>query len=94
MSGVLARLLRSGHEFAYFGILGAVAVFAGVVVLALSAVDQPADGGRALGRRRHRRGQVVTSPKPKSPSTQGSMGHRIGEHARLTGQRGRVDVGG
>jgi proton-dependent oligopeptide transporter, POT family len=33
MSGVLARYYDPAHEFAYFGIIGAVAVFAGIVVL-------------------------------------------------------------
>ena len=50
MSGVLARYYDPAHEFAYFGIIGAVAVFAGVVVFRDRAVDQPADGGCALSR--------------------------------------------
>ena len=36
MSGVLARYHDPAHEFAYFGIIGAVAVFAGVVVFAIA----------------------------------------------------------
>jgi POT family proton-dependent oligopeptide transporter len=36
MSGVLSRYYDAAHEFAYFGILGAVAVVAGVIVFALS----------------------------------------------------------
>ncbi len=36
MSGVLARYYDPAHEFAYFGITGAVAVFAGVVVFAIA----------------------------------------------------------
>ena len=36
MSGVLSGYYDSAHEFAYFGILGAVAVVAGVIVFALS----------------------------------------------------------
>jgi POT family proton-dependent oligopeptide transporter len=36
MSGVLARYYDPAHEFAYFGIIGAVAVIAGAVVFALS----------------------------------------------------------
>jgi proton-dependent oligopeptide transporter, POT family len=35
MSGVLARYYDPAHEFAHFGIIGAVAVFAGVVVFAI-----------------------------------------------------------
>ena len=48
MSGVLARYYDPAREFAYFGIIGAVAIVAGVIVFALG-LDQPADGGRALG---------------------------------------------
>ncbi|HXL61082.1 MAG TPA: oligopeptide:H+ symporter [Mycobacterium sp.] len=36
MSGVLARYYDPAHEFAYFGIIGAVAVFAGVVVFVVA----------------------------------------------------------
>jgi POT family proton-dependent oligopeptide transporter len=36
MSGVLSRYYDPAHEFAYFGILGVVAVAAGVIVFALS----------------------------------------------------------
>ena len=36
MSGVLAQRYDPAHEFAYFGILGAVAILAGVVVFAMS----------------------------------------------------------
>ena len=36
MSGVLARYYDPAHEFAYFGIIGAVAVFAGVAVYAIA----------------------------------------------------------
>jgi proton-dependent oligopeptide transporter, POT family len=36
MSGVLARYYDQAHEFAYFGIIGAVAVLAGVVVYVLA----------------------------------------------------------
>ena len=36
MSGVLARYYDSAHEFAYFGIIGAVAILAGVVVFAIA----------------------------------------------------------
>lgn len=36
MSGVLAHYYDSAHEFGYFGIIGAVAVFAGVVVFAIA----------------------------------------------------------
>jgi POT family proton-dependent oligopeptide transporter len=36
MSGVLARYYESAHELIYFGIIGAVAVIAGMVVFALS----------------------------------------------------------
>lgn len=36
MSGVLSHYYDAAHEFAYFGILGAVAVVAGVIVFALS----------------------------------------------------------
>jgi proton-dependent oligopeptide transporter, POT family len=36
MSGVLSGYYNPAHEFAYFGILGAVAVVAGVIVFALS----------------------------------------------------------
>jgi MFS family permease len=46
------------------------------------AVDQPVDGGRALGRCACRRGQVVTCPKPNSRTTQVSMG--TGSHARAS----------
>ena len=35
MSGVLARYYDPAREFAYFGIIGAVAIFAGLVVLAI-----------------------------------------------------------
>jgi POT family proton-dependent oligopeptide transporter len=38
MSGVLARYYDPAHEFAYFGIIGAVAVVAGVVVFAFAPV--------------------------------------------------------
>jgi POT family proton-dependent oligopeptide transporter len=37
MSGVLARYYDPAREFAYFGLIGAVAVIAGVVVFALSS---------------------------------------------------------
>jgi proton-dependent oligopeptide transporter, POT family len=33
MSGVLARYYDSAHEFAYFGIIGGVAILAGVIAL-------------------------------------------------------------
>jgi proton-dependent oligopeptide transporter, POT family len=36
MSGVLARYYDPGHEFAYFGIIGAVAIFAGLAVLVIA----------------------------------------------------------
>jgi proton-dependent oligopeptide transporter, POT family len=36
MSGVLSGYYDPAREFAYFGILGAVAVVAGVIVFALS----------------------------------------------------------
>ena len=36
MSGVLSGYYDPAHEFAYFGILGAVAIVAGVIVFALS----------------------------------------------------------
>jgi hypothetical protein len=36
MSGVLARYYDPAHEFAYFGIIGAVAVVAGVVVFVIA----------------------------------------------------------
>ncbi|ONM50571.1 peptide MFS transporter [Nocardia donostiensis] len=36
MSGVLARFYDPAHEFAYFGITGAVAVFAGLIVVGLT----------------------------------------------------------
>ncbi|MFE7800500.1 peptide MFS transporter [Nocardia sp. NPDC057440] len=36
MSGTLARFYDADHEFAYFGITGAVAILAGLVVVALS----------------------------------------------------------
>jgi POT family proton-dependent oligopeptide transporter len=36
MSGVLARYYDPAHEFAYFGIIGAVAILAGVVVFAIA----------------------------------------------------------
>jgi POT family proton-dependent oligopeptide transporter len=36
MSGVLARYYDPAHEFAYFGIIGAVAIVAGVVVFAIA----------------------------------------------------------
>jgi hypothetical protein len=36
MSGVLARYHDPAHGFAYFGIIGAVAVLAGVVVFAIA----------------------------------------------------------
>jgi proton-dependent oligopeptide transporter, POT family len=36
MSGVLARYYDPAHEFAYFGIIGAIAIFAGVVVFAIA----------------------------------------------------------
>ncbi len=36
MSGVLARYYDPAHEFAYFGIIGAVAIVAGIVVFAIS----------------------------------------------------------
>ena len=36
MSGVLARYYDAAHEFAYFGIIGAVAIVAGVVVFAIA----------------------------------------------------------
>ena len=36
MSGVLAHYYDSAHEFAYFGIIGAAAVFAGVIVFAIA----------------------------------------------------------
>jgi POT family proton-dependent oligopeptide transporter len=35
MSGVLARYYDPVREFAYFGIIGAVAIFAGLVVFAI-----------------------------------------------------------
>jgi POT family proton-dependent oligopeptide transporter len=37
MSGVLARYYDPANEFAYFGIIGAVAIAAGVVVFAMSS---------------------------------------------------------
>jgi POT family proton-dependent oligopeptide transporter len=36
MSGVLARYYDPAHEFAYFGITGAIAILAGVVVVVLT----------------------------------------------------------
>ena len=36
MSGVLARYYDPGHELAYFGIIGAVAIFAGAAVLVIA----------------------------------------------------------
>jgi proton-dependent oligopeptide transporter, POT family len=36
MSGVLARYYDPAHQFAYFGIIGVVAAFAGVVVFAIA----------------------------------------------------------
>ena len=36
MSGVLARYYDSAHEFAYFGIIGGVAVLAGVITFAIA----------------------------------------------------------
>jgi POT family proton-dependent oligopeptide transporter len=36
MSGVLARYYDAAHEFAYFGIIGAVAVVAGIIVFAIA----------------------------------------------------------
>jgi POT family proton-dependent oligopeptide transporter len=36
ISGVLARYYHPGHEFAYFGIIGAVAIFAGLAVLVIA----------------------------------------------------------
>ena len=36
MSGVLARYYDPGHEFGYYGIIGAVAIVAGVVMFALA----------------------------------------------------------
>jgi POT family proton-dependent oligopeptide transporter len=36
MSGVLSRYYDPAREFAYFGIIGAVAIVAGMVVFALS----------------------------------------------------------
>src|SRR5690242_9047044 len=36
MSGVLARYYDPAHEFAYFGIIGAVAIVAGIVVFAIA----------------------------------------------------------
>jgi POT family proton-dependent oligopeptide transporter len=36
MSGVLARYYDPGHEFAYFGIIGAVAIFAGLAMLVIA----------------------------------------------------------
>ena len=36
MSGVLAKYYDAAREFAYFGIIGAVAIVAGVIVFALS----------------------------------------------------------
>jgi hypothetical protein len=41
------------------------------------AVDQPAHGGRALGRRSCRRGRVVTWPKPKLRISKGEHGNGI-----------------
>jgi proton-dependent oligopeptide transporter, POT family len=32
----LARYYHPGHEFAYFGIIGAVAIFAGLAVLVIA----------------------------------------------------------
>ena len=68
MSGVLARYYDPAHEFAYFGIIGAVAIVVGVIVFAIVAVDQPADGRRALraSERLCARGQVVTRSRPNS----------------------------
>jgi POT family proton-dependent oligopeptide transporter len=37
MSGVLAHYYDPSREFAYFGIIGAVAIAAGVVVFAMSS---------------------------------------------------------
>jgi POT family proton-dependent oligopeptide transporter len=37
MSGVLARYYDAAHELAYFGIIGAVAIAAGVIVFVLSS---------------------------------------------------------
>jgi POT family proton-dependent oligopeptide transporter len=36
MSGVLAKYYDASREFAYFGIIGVVAIVAGVVVFALA----------------------------------------------------------
>jgi len=36
MSGVLARYYDPAQEFAYFGIIGAVAIIAGVIVFAIA----------------------------------------------------------
>lgn len=36
MSGVLARYHDSAHEFVYFGIIGGVAIFAGVIAFAIA----------------------------------------------------------
>jgi POT family proton-dependent oligopeptide transporter len=36
MSGVLARYYDSSHEFVYFGIIGAVAILAGVITFAIA----------------------------------------------------------
>jgi dipeptide/tripeptide permease len=44
----LAKYHDPAREFAYFGIIGAVAIVAGVIVFAPRALDQPRDGGRAL----------------------------------------------
>ena len=54
-------LLRPGAEFAYFGIIGAMAIIAGTIVFALAG-RWPADGGRAL-KRRGRLAQVGPTPE-------------------------------
>ena len=46
MSGVLARYYDPAHEFAYFGIIGAVAIGAGVIVFAIAPwISRLMDGG-------------------------------------------------
>ena len=41
MSGVLAKYYDPAREFAYFGIIGVVAIVAGLVVFAHCALGQP-----------------------------------------------------
>ena len=64
MSGVLASYYDPAREFAYFGIIGAVAIRRRRDRLCHGAVDQPPDGRRAL-ELPNRGGQVAAGDLPR-----------------------------